>query len=199
MWSSCISLAWRYRPGMNPLATIDDVYNELDKRASRLGYSPPRDLGKNRSQCYELLWKGTPILLVGFRDLARIPDYSAENRLWVEGFQPILRRVNECIGAGDDPPFIPPAYGIIYDNPARDFVLVPFRHLISTYSKRLEPRLKTMTHFSFSVVRDDEAYYLQTPRGGDNLPLRHVGTLEPLLSILERGRSADTRVHINDE
>lgn len=67
------------------------LYKELLSKAESLGYTPPFDLGKTASECFEYRWRGAPVLAIGFRDVARKPNYSAADHLWVEGFRPIVQ------------------------------------------------------------------------------------------------------------
>ena len=97
------------------------VYNELQKRAERLGYDPPRQVGSGQSQVFEYRIRKEPVLLLAFRDLARKPDYAAPNRLWAEGLDLVLERYQELLRL-DKP--IPQAAAVVIDNIGDAYVVV---------------------------------------------------------------------------
>ena len=179
-----------------PLAAWEKLYNELEGAASELGYDPPTDLAKEgySSQCFQLKWKGQPVLYVGFRDLVKIEEYSSPTHIWVGGFKPIFRALNVLI-AHDDP-FIPPAFGLVSDNSRHTFVLVPFSALLRTYFDRQQRRMVKVDNPTFALLNREQQYFLETSYGSANIPLREVGTMRPLITILDRARDPTRRISL---
>src|SRR5438876_1868704 len=68
----------------------EQVYNELQRKAEKLGYRPPTQIGGVGSQVFEFRVGKEATLLLAFRDLARKEDYKVKNRLWAEGLELVL-------------------------------------------------------------------------------------------------------------
>ncbi len=170
----------------------EKLYVELDRAASRLGYSAPYQLGSGNSQCFGFKYARRPVVLFGFRDLARDPaKYKAEDHLWVEGFGPILREYVRLI-TEDEEQELPISYGIVIDNMENRFVVVPLRLLLATYELRSELRFEKLRNLTFGLIRGPgHGYTLQTPAGAANIVLEKVDTLQPILDALKEAKQTD--------
>jgi hypothetical protein len=164
----------------------EHVYNQLQKRAERLGYNPPRQLGGVQSQVFEFKIRSGPVLLLAFRDLARKEDYKVHNRLWAEGLELVLERYQELERQGEP---LPQAAAIVIDNLGDAFVVVMMNELLELY--REKGALKAPDghrRFTFVVQREADGYYLQMPFGRPPVPLTSVNSIESLVLLLKTAR-----------
>src|SRR5437764_8854722 len=117
------------------MARWEQVYSELQRKAERLGYSPPVQLGSANSQIFEFRIDEKPVLLIAFRDLVRKPDYSMPDRLWAEGLDLVLDRYSELSRAGLK---LPPAIAVVIDNIGDSYAVVTMDELLQLYLERLK-------------------------------------------------------------
>lgn len=165
----------------------EQVYNQLQKRAERLGYYPPKQRGSGNSQVFEFRHGSNPVLLLAFRDLARKEDYKVPNRLWAEGLDLVLERHSELAAAGKP---LPQAAAIVIDNLGDAFVVVMINELLDLY--REKGALATpdgSRRFTFVVQRESDGYYLQMPFGQTPVRLTSVNSVDSLVLLLKAAKS----------
>ena len=162
------------------------VYNDLQRRAERLGYDPPSQLGGGQSQVFEYRVKKEPVLLLAFRDLARKPDYAMPNRLWAEGLDLVLERYQALLGAGRP---IPQAAAVVIDNIGNSYVVVMMNELLALYQRKGAPETPDGSRrFTFVVIREDSGYSLQMPYGEPPVRLNSVNTVDDLALLLKAAK-----------
>jgi hypothetical protein len=165
----------------------EQVYNELQRKAERLGYAPPKQLGSGLSQVFEFRDRSDPVLLLAFRDLARKPDYKVPNRLWAEGLELVLERYTKLAALGKR---LPQAAAIVIDNRGDAFVVVMINELLDLY--REKGALTTPDggrRFTFVVECEPDGYYLQMPFGRPSVRLTSVNSVESLVLLLKTAKS----------
>jgi hypothetical protein len=168
----------------------EQVYNELERKASRLGYKPPLQLGSGNSQVFEFRRRGEPALLLAFRDLARKEDYKVHNRLWAEGLELVLRRYTELAAAGKP---LPQAAAIVIDNLGDSFIVVMMNELLELYRRKGAFSPDHLRRFTFVIQREPEGYYLQMPYGETPVKLTAVNSVDSLVLLLKAAATPPSR------
>ncbi len=159
---------------------------ELQRKAEKLGYDAPRQIGGDASQTFEYQRNRQPVLLVAFRDVGLKPDYARPDRLWVEGLDLVMKRLVE-IGNLRPQEALPPAIAIVIDNIGDSYVLVTLSDLFEIYRARMnEPHAKGSRQFTFAVERRSAGYFLVTPGDEPNAPLLNVGSMAPVVALLKK-------------
>jgi hypothetical protein len=167
----------------------EQVYNDLQRRAERLGYNAPTQIGNSRSQVFEFRIRSQPVLLLAFRDLARKEDYRVHNRLWAEGLDLILQRFDELARQGKP---LPQAAAIVIDNLGDSFVVVMMNELLDLYREKGALGLPDgHRRLTFVVQREPDGYYLQMPYGEAAVPLSSVNSIDGLVLLLKAARGPD--------
>lgn len=162
------------------------VYVELQRKAEKLGYQPPSQIGSSNSQVFEFRIKGKPVLLLAFRDLARSDDYKLPNRLWAEGLELVLERFEELTRHGQT---LPQAAAIVTDNIGDAFVVVMMNELVSLYHEKGAFRERDgHRRFTFTVEREPDGYFLQMPYGQPHVRLSSVNSVDSLLLLLKAAK-----------
>lgn len=170
-----------------PMQRWEKVYNQLQGRAERLGYNPPTQIGGAQSQVFEFKVRGTPVLLLAFRDLARKEDYKVHNRLWAEGLDLVLERYEALEKQGK---LLPQAAAIVIDNLGDAFVVVMMNELLDLYRQKGALGAKDgHRRFTFVVQREPEGYFLQMPYGRPPVPLTSVNSIDSLVLLLQTAKS----------
>ena len=166
------------------------VYDELQRRAARLGYAPPKQLGGPQSQTFEFRVRRDPVLLLAFRDLARKEDYAAQNRLWAEGLDLVLERYEELAKQGTS---VPQAAAIVIDNIGDAYVVVMMDELLALYrEKGALDRRDGHRRLTFVVQREAAGYFLQMPYGEPPAKLTSVNSVESLVLLLKAAKAPAT-------
>lgn len=164
----------------------EQVYNELQRKSERMGYDPPEQIGSSNSQIYKYSWRGTPILIIAFRDLAQRPDYALPNRLWAEGLDLVLRHYDRLAREGGT---LPQAAAIVIDNLRDAYIVVMITELLELYrSRRALDASDGRRHFTFVVRREDSDYFLVMPGGSPEMPLTSVNRIDSLLLLLKSAK-----------
>jgi hypothetical protein len=170
------------------MARWEQVYGELQRKAERLGYSPPVQIGSGNSQVFEFRIGRKPVLLVAFRDLGRKPDYSMPNRLWAEGLDLVLDRYTELTKAGEKRP---PAIAVVIDNIGDSYAVVTMDELLSLYLERgKKQHTPGSRQFTFQVERRDNKYFLVMPEGLPAQPLLNVNSVDSIVLLLKTLRAS---------
>lgn len=165
----------------------EKVYDELQRKAARLGYNPPTQIGAGLSQVFEFKLRGSPVLLLAFRDLGRKQDFKVPNRLWAEGLDLVLERYEELSRKGKT---LPQAAAIVIDNIGNAFVVVMMNELLDLY--REKGALGTddgHRRLTFIVQREPDGYYLQMPYGRPPVRLTSVNSVDSLVLLLKAAKS----------
>ena len=167
------------------------VYNELQKKAERLGYDPPRQIGSGQSQVFEYRVNREPVLLLAFRDLARKPDYAVPNRLWAEGLDLVLERYQELQRLGKP---MPQAAAVVIDNIGDAYAVVMMNELFDLYQRMGAPAAPDGSRrFTFVVIRDEPGYSLQMPFAETPVKLNAVNTIDDLALLLKAAKQPTRR------
>jgi hypothetical protein len=162
------------------------VYNELQYKSERMGYDAPERIGSANSQIYEYSWRGTPVLIIAFRDLAQRPDYALPNRLWAEGLDLVLKHYDRRESEGGT---LPQAAAIVIDNLRDAYIVVMITELLELYrSRRALDASDGRRHFTFVVRREDSDYFLVMPDSSCEMPLTTVNKIDNLLLLLKSAR-----------
>jgi hypothetical protein len=165
----------------------EEVYSELQTRAEKLGYNPPKQLGSGTSQVFEFKVNGEPVLLLAFRDLARKEDYKVEDRLWAEGLDLVLERYDQLAGQGKS---APRAAAIVIDNIGDAYIVVMMDELLDLYRQKGALRTKDgHRRLTFVVQRDGTHYSLQMPFGRPPVPLTSVNSVDSLVLLLKTAKA----------
>lgn len=165
----------------------EQVYNQLQKKAERLGYNPPKQRGSGNSQVFEFRHGPNPVLLLAFRDLARKEDYKVPNRLWAEGLDLVLERYSELAAVGKQ---LPQAAAIVIDNLGDSFVVVMINELLDLYRDKGAPSAPDGSRrFTFVLQREPDGYYLQMPYGQPAVRLTSVNSVDSLVLLLKAAKS----------
>lgn len=160
------------------------VYRELQFKSERIGYDPPEQIGSPNSQVFEYSWRGSPVLIIAFRDLAQKPDYALPNRLWAEGLDLVLKRYNDLAHEGREP--LPRAAAIVIDNLRGVYIVVMITELLELYrSRRALNATDGGRHFTFVVRCEDSEYFLVMPDDSREMPLTSVNKIDSLLLLLK--------------
>ena len=163
------------------------VYVDLQQRAERLGYAPPRQIGGDQSQVFEFKIGGTPVLLLAFRDLGRKEDYAAPNQLWAEGLDLVLSRFDELRKQGKR---LPQAAAIVIDNIGDAYVVVMMDELLRLYAEKdALNRNDGHRRLTFVVQREADGYYLKMPYGGAPMRLTSVNSVDSLVLLLKAAKT----------
>lgn len=164
----------------------EQAYNELQRKAEKIGYEPPTQLGSGTSQVFEFRSRRKPVLLLAFRDLARKEDYKVHNRLWAEGLDLVLERFDELSRLGQP---TPRAAAIVVDNKADTFIVVMMDELLELYRRKGALGQKDgHRRLTFVVQKDGGMYSLQMPFGQPSVPLTSVNSVDPLVLLLKAAR-----------
>lgn len=164
----------------------EQAYDELQRRAEKIGYDPPTQLGSGTSQVFEFRSRRKPVLLLAFRDLARKKDYKVHNRLWAEGLDLVLDRYNELTRQGKP---LPRAAAIVVDNKSDVFIVVMMDELLALY--RRKGALGTADghrRLTFVVQKEEDRYALQMPFGEPPVPLTAVNSVDTLVLLLKTAK-----------
>ena len=164
----------------------EQLYNELERKAARLGYNPPLQIGSATSQVFEFRVRNEPVLLLAFRDLARKEDFKVHNRLWAEGLDLVLRRYAELSNAGRP---LPQAAAIVIDNIGDSFIVVMMNELLELYRRKGAFAEDEHRRFTFVVQREKDGYFLQMPNGESPLKLTSVNSVDSLVLLLKTART----------
>jgi hypothetical protein len=163
----------------------EQLYVELERKASKLGYDPPFQIGSDNSQTFEYRINNKPVLLIAFRDLALKPGYARPDRLWAEGLDLVLERYLEIVKKV--PAELPAAIAVVIDNIGGSYVIVQMNELIDLY----RARMKTSTgirKFTFVVQRRENNYFLVMPYNFPAKPLVHVNNMASVVNLLKNLR-----------
>jgi hypothetical protein len=165
----------------------EEVYSELQRKAERLGYAPPLQIGSANSQTFEFKLRGNPVLLLAFRDLAHKPDYAVDDRLWAEGLDLVLSRYQDLAKQGQR---LPQAAAIVIDNIGNSFIVVMMTELLDLYRQKGVPDTPDGSRrFTFVVRREGGSYYLQMPYGRPSVRLTAVNSVEDLVLLLKAAKA----------
>jgi hypothetical protein len=160
------------------------LYVELERKASKLGYDPPHQIGSDASQTFEFRIRGKPVLLIAFRDLGLKPDYARPNRLWAEGLDLVLKRYLEIAKTTSEPQ-LPPAIAIVIDNIGDSYIVVKMNDLLKLYRERVKrPHAAGSRPFTFVVEHRDEGYFLVMPQDLPSVPLVNVNSMDSVVELL---------------
>lgn len=165
-------------------ARWEQLYDELQRKADRIGYKPPRDLGQRNSQSFEFKWKGRPVLLIAFRDLAQDPNYAVPDRLWAEGLDLIEHRYAELAAAAPGGS-LPAAIALVIDNLRNAYIVVTLNELLELRRERARNDPNAGDRLTFVVLYRPEGYLLRMPAGGDPVPLTEVNSIESIVLLLK--------------
>lgn len=165
----------------------EQVYTDLQRRAERLGYAPPRQIGGDQSQVFEFKIRGNSVLLLAFRDLGRKEDYALPNELWAEGLDLVLARFEELGQQGKE---LPQAAAIVIDNIGDAYVVVMMDELLRLYrEKNALNRNDGHRRLTFVVQRESDGYYLRMPYGRPPTKLTSVNTVDSLVLLLKAAKT----------
>jgi hypothetical protein len=163
----------------------EQLYVELQRKAERLGYLPPLQLGTANSQTYEFQIGNRPALLVAFRDVGLKRNYSRPDRPWVEGLDLVLDRYAKLAEENPRGP-LPPAVAIVIDNIGGAYVVVRLNDLLDLYRHRIRSNLDPKSRkFTFVLIRRQDGYSLQMPHDKSEMPLTIVNSMESVVSLLK--------------
>jgi len=160
----------------------EQLYVELERKAEKIGYDPPTQIGSDNSQTFEYRINNKPALLIAFRDLGLKPGYRRPDRLWAEGLDLIFERYLEIIK--QTPGQFPPAIAIVIDNIGGSYVIVPMNDLIELYRARMKTS-RGIRKFTFVVERRDNGYFLVMPHDLPAKPLIHIDNMASVVSLLK--------------
>jgi len=169
-----------------PMQRWEQVYNELQRKAEKLGFRPPTQIGGTGSQVFEFRIGKEPALLLAFRDLARKEDYKVKNRLWAEGLDLVLDRFDQLSRLGKQ---LPQAAAIVIDNIGDAFVVVMIDELVQLYrEKGALNNQDGHRHLTFNIQIESDGYYLQMPFGRPPVLLSSVNSVESLVLLLKAAK-----------
>jgi len=163
----------------------EQLYVELERKAERLGYDPPTQIGTDNSQTFEYRINNKPVLLIAFRDLGLKPGYTRPDRLWAEGLDLVLERYLEIVK--QTPAELPPAIAVVIDNIGGSYVIVRMNELIELYRARRQTSTG-IRKLTFVVERRDNGYFLVMPHGFPAKPLIHINNMASVVSLLKNLR-----------
>ncbi len=167
----------------------EQLYVELQRKAEKLGYGPPRQVGSDTSQTFEFRINRKPVMLIAFRDLGLKPGYARPNRLWAEGLDLVLKRYLE-IGKTTPDAELPTAIAIVIDNIGDSYIVVLIDDLLRLYRERIKRRhVAKGRHLTFVVERRDEEYYLVMPEESPPVPLLNVDSMNAVVELLRSLRT----------
>jgi hypothetical protein len=165
----------------------EQVYVELQRRAERFGYAPPRQIGGDQSQVFEFKVRGNPVLLLAFRDLGRKEDYAAPDQLWPEGLDLVLARFDELHQQGKQ---LPQAAAIVIDNIGNAYVVVMMDELLRLYSEKdALNRNDGHRRLTFVVQWESDGYDLKMPYGRPPMKLTSVNSVDSLVLLLKAAKT----------
>jgi hypothetical protein len=162
----------------------EQLYVELERKAEKLGYDPPTQIGSDNSQTFEYRINNKPVLLIAFRDLGLKPGYTRPDRLWAEGLDLVLERYLEIVK--QTPAKLPPAIAVVIDNIAGSYVIVPMNELIELYRVRMKNSYSRGNRkLTFVVERSDDSYFLVMPHNFPAKPLINVNNMTSVVELLK--------------